>query len=58
MKVACNLENLLSKLEEYRSRGVEDIYLEMDDELGGLKIAPISTNQDVRPTIVGKTAML
>lgn len=57
MKISCNLEDFLSILEEYRNKGVEMVYLEIDDELGGLKIVPIS-NPDLHPTTVGKTVML
>ena len=57
MKISCNLEDFLSILEEYRNKGVEMVYLEIDDELGGLKVIPIS-NLDLHPTTVGRTVML
>ena len=42
MKINCDLEKFLSILEEYRNKGVKEVYLEIDDELGGLKIVPVS----------------
>lgn len=53
MKISCSLEDFLSILEEYRNRGVERVYLELDDELEGLRIVPILPNPDIHPMTVG-----
>ena len=53
MKISYNLEDFLSILEEYRNKGVEKVYLEIDDELEGLKITPISS-LDLNPMTIGK----
>lgn len=56
MKISCNLEDFLRILEDYRNKGVETVGLEIDDELGGLKVIPVS-NSELHPVTVGKTAM-
>ena len=53
MKIDCNLEDFLRILEDYRNKGVEMVGLEIDGELGGLKVIPIS-NSDLHPVTIGK----
>lgn len=56
MKIDCNIKDFLQILEDFSNKGVEMVGLEIDSELGGLKIIPIS-NSELHPVTVGKTVM-
>ncbi len=53
MKISCDLKDFLSILEEYRSKGVEYVAIELDNESEGVKIVPIP-NLDLSSKTIGK----